>query len=78
METRSITLIILVIITVNTADKSDNSALNKGVVFVNQGNFLLTTSHWTLVVDITFEEFDLQLIRLGEHLQSLKQLIWEA
>lgn len=36
------------------------------------------TSHWALVVDITFEEFDLQLLQLGEHLQSLKQLIREA
>lgn len=60
------------------ADKMNNSVLNKGVIFVNQGNFLLTTSHWTLVVDIPFDEFDSQLSQLKEHLQNLRQLIKAA
>lgn len=78
MERNHIILTTIILTTVNMADKMNNSVLNKGVIFVNQGNFLLTTSHWTLVVDIPFDEFDSQLSQLKEHLQNLRQLIKAA
>lgn len=41
METTSITLIVFALTTFNMADKSDNTALNKGVVFVESEIFSL-------------------------------------
>lgn len=48
-------------------------ALKKGVAFLHQGNFLITTSRWILVIDISFDSLEQQLSSLERHVYFLEQ-----
>lgn len=48
-------LFIILVIMTNSAN---NLGLKKIVVFINQENFLITTSYLTLMAGVTFEESD--------------------
>lgn len=50
-------------------------ALKKGVAFLHQGNFLITTSRWILVIDISFDSLQQQLSSLERHVYFLEQII---